>query len=76
MTQIQDHRNTAGVRIGSMKNGTWFVTNLGLCLKASQDVCVDISTGERAPFNEDHQGQPVEVEVHVLRDSAQWEVKQ
>ena len=66
---IRDLRETEGTPIKSMPDGTWFVTNLGLCLRASQDVCVDCQTGRRAPFNEDHEGQPVDVEIRVIRNS-------
>lgn len=66
---IRDLRQTDETAIKDMPDGTWFVTNLGLFLKASQDVCVDCHTGERAPFNEDHGGVPVDVEIRVIRDS-------
>jgi len=66
---IRDLRETHGTAIKAMQDGTWFVTNLGLYLKASQDVCVDCQTGKRAPFNEDHEGVPVDVEIRVIRDS-------
>lgn len=68
-SMIRDLRQVQGTAIKAMPEGTWFVTNLGLFVKASQDVCVDCQTGKRAPFNEEHEGQPVDVEIRVLRDS-------
>lgn len=69
MTSIRDRRESTGKPIREMADGTWFVTNLGLFLKAAFDTCVDVQTGKRAPFNEECCGLPVEVEVTVLRDA-------
>jgi len=66
---IRDLRPVQGKAIKTMPDGTWFVTNLGLFVKASQEVCVDCQTGKRAPFNPDREGQPVDVEIRVLHDS-------
>ena len=66
--KVRDARTSVGVPIKDMYEGTWFVTNLGLFLKASQDVCVDVTTGLRVPFNEDHEGQPVDVSVTIDRN--------
>lgn len=67
--RIIDTRSTVGLPIKDMPDGTWFVTNLGLFLKAAHDVCVDVKTGLRSPFNEDLEGQPVDIEMQIVRNA-------
>jgi len=69
-TRIKDTRIRAHVKltIKSLPSGTWFIAGLGLFLKCSQDVCVDMHTGCRAPFAEDCLVNPVEVEIMIVRD--------
>lgn len=54
--------------IKELAEGTWFATNFGLFLKVDQSTVVDGETGKRVNFNEEHLAQPVEVELHVVRD--------
>lgn len=67
--RIRDNRTTAGIPIKEMDAGTWFVTNLGLFLKAANDVCVDVGSGKRISFNEEFEGQPVDVEMQIVRNA-------
>lgn len=65
---IKDERTMVGIPIKEMDNGTWFVTNLGLFIKAAHDTCVDAVTGKRTAFNEEFEGQPVEVDISIKRN--------
>ena len=67
--RIRDNRTSVGMPIKEMDDGTWFVTNLGLFLKAAHDVCVSVGSGKRIAFNEESEGQPVEVEMQIVRNA-------
>jgi hypothetical protein len=66
--KIVDSRDEPGVPIASLTVGRWFVANLGLFLKASDDVIVDIGSGRRIPFDETQIVQSVEVSVTIERN--------
>ncbi|MBN2302084.1 MAG: hypothetical protein JXN60_06150 [Lentisphaerae bacterium] len=68
--RIRDTRRpTTGTKLKDMADGTWFVNNRGLFLRVQFDTCVDVATGKRALLNDEHDGDPVEVEVTILGPS-------